>query len=125
MAPVRAWDICPPLRRVAQVDWMGLPLEDERAGDEQARVGVRIERGIERTLGHGDVAGLLHKARELLVGDHILIHPEAIYRHRMLWRLFGIVLIRSHEKRPARYPDHARRSLFGARFFIGGTPIVV
>ena len=108
MAPASARDILPPLCGVAQIHWVGLALKDKGARHEQVGIGVGIGGGIEGAFSHGDVPRLRDETRELGGGDGVRIHPEAVHRHMVRRRLFGVVLVRSHQERPTWNPHHAR-----------------
>ena len=73
-------DVLPPVAVVVEAHRAGRLPEDERAGHEQCRVGVRVRRGIEWPLRHRHVLGLPHEAPELGRGDRMLVHPEPVHR---------------------------------------------
>ncbi len=52
------------------------------------------------------MAGRFHKLFELPVRDRCFVDPEAINRHAMAGRFFGIVTVGAHAERAAGKPDH-------------------
>jgi hypothetical protein len=91
---------------IAQVHGVIRRLEDRRRRHQQLGPGVGIVRGIGGALGQRQIAGLGDEARELAVRDGVTVHPEAVDSDPMGRRLFGIVMIGTHQEGPARDPDH-------------------
>jgi hypothetical protein len=106
MPPVRTRHIPPPVVVVATIDPM--PGLDEHRGPwhEQVRRCGGVVGRARRTLGHGDVAGLLHKAPEAFVGHLEPVHPEAAHGHAVGGRLLRIVAVGAHQELATRNPDH-------------------
>ena len=100
--PVGARHVLPPVAEVVEVDRARGLAEDERAGDEQLGVGVRVERRVERPLGDRDVAGLAHEAAELRRRDGVLVHPEAVDRDMVDGPLLRVEVVGAHRERAAR-----------------------
>ena len=62
-------------------------VEHHRPGHQELGVGVGVVGRVDRLLGRGDVAGVLHEPAELGVGDGVLVDPEAVERDRVHRRL--------------------------------------
>src|SRR5262249_23499732 len=107
--PVRAGQIGPPVKVIAEVNAMTRFLENDRAGHEHSRQCPWIIIGIQWTFRDREVARRLYKTIELLIGDRALIHPEAIDGYVMSRGFFWIVIIRSHKKGSTRDPHHVFR----------------
>ena len=60
---------------------------------------------IRRNLGNRDVPGSPYEFPELPVCHGIAVHPEAVHGDAMRRGFFGIMLVRSHAKSAAGYPD--------------------
>src|SRR6516225_10160638 len=108
MKPARPRSPLPPIRVVAQINRAFCLVKNHGARNEIFNRGTRKIRWIERALGHGQVAGLSDEASELFVGDGAGIDPEAAHSYFMDGTFFNVELFRTHAKRPARNPDHAR-----------------
>jgi hypothetical protein len=94
---------------VVEAHGTGRLAEDERSGEKQARVGVRILRGLERPLGDRDVLRLVHESAEVGGRHGVFVHPEAVdldAAHRLL---LGVEAGIAHVERSAGDVDHARR----------------
>src|SRR6516162_9100481 len=113
MTPVRSRGPRPPIRVVPQIDRAFCAVKNHRTRNEVFNRGARKIRWIERALGHGQVAGLSDEAGELFVGDGAGIDPEAAHSYFMDGTFFNVELFRTHAKRPARNPDHARMLRIG------------
>ena len=93
--------------------------EHQRAGIEHVRQRAGIVLRVRRNLGERDVTGLFYEFLELPVRHRRAVDPEAIDRHAMDRRLFGIVVVGSHAERAAGNEDHftgparVRRGLLG------------
>jgi hypothetical protein len=61
---------------------------------------------IRRALGEGLMAGGAHKLLELPVCHRRAVDPETVDSDAMDWRLFGVMVVRSHAERAAWDPDH-------------------
>ena len=117
--PVRAGDVLPPIAEVAHVDRPCRLAKDERAGDEQVGVGVRVERRVERPLAEGHVAGLPHEAAELRSGHRPLVHPEAVHSDAMYGPLFWIEVLRAHPELARGNPAHVLERWRAGRLCVG------
>src|SRR4051812_35046009 len=106
--PARTGDVVPPVPEVAQVDGSARAPEDERAGNERARVGVRVVQRVGAALGDGDVAGGPDEAAELRDGDRALVDPESLDLGAADGPLLRIEVLGAHEERAAGDPGHAR-----------------
>jgi hypothetical protein len=84
-------------------------VEDERAGNEQSAIGLRIVVRVERPLRQRHVSGGLHEAAEVAHRDRMLVDPEAVDVHRVDRALLGIELVRAHGERARGHPPHALR----------------
>jgi hypothetical protein len=70
---------------------------------------TRIMFRVRRNLCDRDMARRLREFLEFSIGDWIAIHPERADRHDVGRSLLGVMPVRAHAKRAARYPDHAWR----------------
>ena len=102
--PARAGDVFPPVVEVVERDRSARLPEDEPAGNEQLRIGVRVRVGIERTLGDGDVLRLADEPPELGSRDGVLVHPEAVHRHAVNRPFLRIEVLGAHRERRLRNP---------------------
>ena len=96
----------PPVAVVAEVDRPGCLVEDERAGDEQLRVGVGVVVRMGRVLRPGDMAGVLHESPELGDRHRVSIDPEPPDRHLADGTLLRIEVRRAHPEPAAGQLDH-------------------
>ena len=106
--PVRAGHVLPPVAVVVQVDRARGSAEYERAGYEELRIRVGIERRVERALGQRYVLRLADEPAELRRSDRCLVHPEAVDRDVMNRALLGVEVLGAHRERAAGNPAHAR-----------------
>jgi hypothetical protein len=113
LLPVRPGDVRPPVAVVVEVDRASRRLEDQRARNEQVRVGIRIVVRDERPFGHRDVPRLAREAAELGRRDGPLVHPEAVDRDAVHRPLLRVEVLGAHRERAAGNPRHARRARRG------------
>src|SRR5258705_12811910 len=106
MSPTGPRNIRPPVIRIAQVGTKRRLLENYRRRHEEVRLCSRIILNPWRAFRERHVTCLLDKARELRVGNRALVEPKTVYCHLMGWCFFRIVIVRSHQKTTAGYPDH-------------------
>ena len=78
---LRAGHVGPPVAIVAKIDRPGASAGTRAIPARAMRGRRRGSRGVERALGHRDVAGRLHEAPELRDGDRVLVNPEPIDAH--------------------------------------------
>ena len=107
MAPVCPGHIAPPLRGAALTRQAGRADKHHRAGQAHLgrQLGVRF--GVHRALGHGAVAGGLHKGGELVVAYFGAVHPEARHGHGTDGCFFGVDGVAQRQSTP-RHPHPAR-----------------
>ena len=86
-------------------------MEDQRTGNQVFRWSPRIIGWIQCAFSNRDVAGRIDEARKLFVDDDVPIHPEAIDSDFVDRAFLGIEIVRTHEKRPTRNPQHIQRRL--------------
>jgi hypothetical protein len=79
-------------------------MDDERSGHEQGRVGVRVQRGVERPLGDGHIAGLLDEPPELADRHGPLVDPKVLGLDPPDRRLLRIGILRAHRELAAGQP---------------------
>ena len=84
-------------------------MEDERAGDQQSRIGVGIVGRFGCHFGQGDVTGRLHEPPELGDRDRVVVHPEPVDGDLVDGCLLGIEVRGSHSKGATRNPGHVPR----------------
>ncbi len=104
--PARAGDVVPPVPVVAEVHRAARPAKDERAGDQQVRIGLRVVRGVERPFGQGHVIGLAHETPEFGDRHGMLVDPEAVDPDLVHGPFLGVELVRAHEEFATLDPDH-------------------
>src|SRR5262245_40241205 len=114
MPPVGALHEGPPLAPVPEIGDAAWRHEHQRAGIDHVRQRAGILLRVGRNLRRGYVAGGLHEFLELPVRHRRAVDPETIDRHTVRWRLFGIVMVRSHAERAAGNEDH-----------VAGCPVVM
>ena len=108
-------DVRPPVSEVVQVHRPAGLAEHERARYEELGVGVGVVVGIERSLGHRDVARVADEAPEVGSGHGMLVHPETVDRDAVHRPLLRVELGRPHGELAAVDPLHARWSRIGGR----------
>src|SRR5882757_7451230 len=106
MPPVSALGERPPLAEVAKADRMLGRREHQRARIDHMREHSGIVFWVRRNLGDRDVAGSFDELPELPVRHGMTVHPKALHGNAMRRGFFRIMLVRSHAKSVAGYPDH-------------------
>src|SRR3984885_1245653 len=100
MAPTRTWCPNPPISVILQIHGPLRFLEYQSSRNEIFGWRSRIVGRIQRAFRDGDIARRVDEARELLVGDGVLIHPKAIDADLVYRAFLWIEVFRTHEERP-------------------------
>ena len=67
---------------------------------------ARVVGGVRGPLRQRDVPGGVDEAAEVGVRHGRPIHPEAVHLHAVRGRLFGVVIVRTHQELAAGHPRH-------------------
>ena len=105
--PARAREPVPPAPPVVERHRPARGAEDERAGDEDLRVGVGVVGRVGRPLGERHVARRADEAAEPRHGHRGVLDPEARDVDPADRALLGIEVLAAHEERARLDPGHA------------------
>ena len=80
--------------------------EDDRRRHQHLGQRPWVVRGIGRALRDRHPTGHFDETPEVGVGHRVAVDPEAVDRHLVRGRLFGVVLVGAHQERAAWNPCH-------------------